>query len=361
MQHRFDASGNSIHRGAVLSKGGVYAPHYVYSNNLKDNAGYPDNYVKPGQTVLKWDRNNGGRKAGEFVKGGENGRNAFFYKDPDSNRFRYLVDTGNMKDLNAEFNSVKTDTLDVTGGLQGSYMLFRNSEQDKDYPHDKVSNGMTALQFDRNNTGDKAKDFARDGKHGANGTFYYKDADKNEFRHIIDTGNMKDLNAQFNTVSAKNVAGDEVSSNSELKANKGIRLDGPIRFMPRGNDPYKLEKLRHGGKDGHSLRMTINDNPNETFQIWGNSCNTTGCRGEGEKQHQFKADGDAWHRGTVKADKFCIGKTCIDENVLKTLTGQRPFTLRSNRTGRRLQDRGRDARFQNRNRLSWERMYFETF
>jgi len=59
--------------------------------------------------------------------------------------------------------------------------------------------------------------------------------------------------------------------------------------------------------------------------------------------------------------EFCLGGTCIDENALKTLNGQRPFTMRSEHRGMRLQDRGGNALFRHTNRKEWERMYFEQF
>jgi hypothetical protein len=62
------------------------------------------------------------------------------------------------------------------------------------------------------------------------------------------------------------------------------------------SDPYFLEK-RSTGANQSSLRMTINDDADETFQIWGNSCGVGNCGGEGAMQHSFKADGTAEHRG----------------------------------------------------------------
>ena len=36
-----------------------------------------------------------------------------------------------------------------------------------------------------------------------------------------------------------------------------------------------------------------------------------------------------------------------------------PFTMRSGRTGKRIQDAATNARFENKNRASWEKMYME--
>lgn len=88
---------------------GVYASHYAFKNTEQD-AGYPHRDVHNGQTVLRWDRNNTGSKAPEFVRGGDHGKNGtFYYKDPDTSKMRYLIDTGNMSDLHANFNKVRSD------------------------------------------------------------------------------------------------------------------------------------------------------------------------------------------------------------------------------------------------------------
>ena len=59
------------------------------------------------------------------------------------------------------------------------------------------------------------------------------------------------------------------------------------------------------------VRLTINDNSNESLQIWGNSCGTTGCGGTGVKQHQFDASGNAYHKGNWKCQAFLFFKEKI--------------------------------------------------
>ena len=96
-----------------------------------------------------------------------------------------------------------------------------------------------------------------------------------------------------------------------------IVSNGPVAFMDKiffkdsetnanpsmddnNTDPYFLEKVvndRNSGGNQSSLRLTINDDADESFQIWGNSCATTGCSGPGTKSHHFRADGAAAHRG----------------------------------------------------------------
>jgi collagen type VII alpha len=212
------------------------------------------------------------------------------------------------------------------------------------------------------------------------------------------------------------VAGDLTTNN--IKINKPNKLI----FSGNDNDPYYLQKI--GNTDSNHLRLTINDNSNESLQIWGNSCGTTGCGGEGILQHKFDAGGNTYHKGKVTAeDKICIGNTCINENDLKEMLKNEPgppgprghqgpqgssgsqgprghtgssgprgyqgpqgssgsqgprgpagssssvgneyikhgdmITIASSRQGKRLQDAGNNARFQNYNRRGWEKMYIE--
>jgi len=87
-------------------------------------------------------------------------------------------------------------------------------------------------------------------------------------------------------------------SDKDLEIIKGKK----IRFAGNDNDPYYIEKI--GNTDSNHLRLTINDNSNESLQIWGNSCGTTGCGGAGIMQHRFDSSGNAIHKGTVTASSF---------------------------------------------------------
>ena len=66
------------------------------------------------------------------------------------------------------------------------------------------------------------------------------------------------------------------------------------------SDPYYLEKITND-KNKSSLRLTINNNPDEAFEIWGNSCKAGDCEGPGISQHKFQADGNVWHNANVHA------------------------------------------------------------
>jgi hypothetical protein len=253
----------------------VRSPDYHFEN--REQGDYPQ--VDGDRTVLRWDRNNT-NKARDFV-GGD--RATFFYKDNDDGRFKYLIDTGNMGKLDAKFRRVRAPDY-----------YFLNTEKDRAYP--PVTRDKTALRWDRNNTGNASRRFSGGGVHGNNPTFYYRDPDTGEFRYLIDTGNMKDMRGQVDMLDVR----------GDMNVNRKIYFNDHSfggNWGVQNTDPYYLEKIEHGQNDSE-LRMTINDDAKERFTIFGNACRTTGCQGAGVKQHQFQGDGNAWHRGGVKADQF---------------------------------------------------------
>ena len=63
-------------------------------------------------------------------------------------------------------------------------------------------------------------------------------------------------------------------------------------------DSYYMEKIVDGSDKSH-LRLTINDNADESFQIWGGSCKAGDCSGPGALAHLFQADGNSIHTGNV--------------------------------------------------------------
>jgi len=102
---------------------------------------------------------------------------------------------------------------------------------------------------------------------------------------------------------------------------KNLNVKNKIYFRNKDHsddtDVYTLQKINNNGIN--SLRLTINDNPDETFEIWGNSClGPGGCKGSGEKAHSFRADGTVYH------SKICLKKNngkhyCIDGDDLDKL------------------------------------------
>jgi hypothetical protein len=103
-------------------------------------------------------------------------------------------------------------------------------------------------------------------------------------------------------------------------------LEGKVPLRRAGangddnTDPYHLEKIQTSS-DVNSLRLTINDNADESFQIWGNSCGEAGgCLGPGALKHSFVANGDVNHKGTLVIDKDIIVKGNI---IFEHPTGER--------------------------------------
>jgi hypothetical protein len=90
---------------------------------------------------------------------------------------------------------------------------------------------------------------------------------------------------------------------------KDMNVDGRIYFKdpsfsptPNGfnnSDPYYMEK-KVDGSNVSSLRITMNDDADESLQLWGNSCGSPGgCGGAGTMKHTFAASGDVIHTGNI--------------------------------------------------------------
>jgi hypothetical protein len=64
------------------------------------------------------------------------------------------------------------------------------------------------------------------------------------------------------------------------------------------SDPYRLRKFKIG--DLNELQLHLNDDWNERFAIYGNSCLTSGCPEYSvHLYHYFRSDGSAYHAGKV--------------------------------------------------------------
>ena len=119
--------------------------------------------------------------------------------------------------------------------------------------------------------------------------FYLQDGTKiNEVTKVVDKLAVPiDKQGNLNLTTA---AGKRVNAN-----NLNIPKSGRITFgAGEDNDPYHLRKI--GNKDRNHLRLTLNDNNNESLQIWGDSCRGDRCKPDGGKQkHAFYSNGDAHH------------------------------------------------------------------
>ena len=66
------------------------------------------------------------------------------------------------------------------------------------------------------------------------------------------------------------------------------------------SDPYRLRKFKIGSSNTNELQLHLNDDTDERFAIYGNSCLNGAC-GEYSPNlyHYFRSDGDAYHAGRV--------------------------------------------------------------
>ena len=120
----------------------------------------------------------------------------------------------------------------------------------------------------------------------------------------LDTGKDKEVrirNLKARNLDTLNVKGKRVEID-KMNVKKGINISkgGGISFgIGEDNDPYFLKK--YGNRDNNHLRLTLNDNHNESLQIWGNSCATDKCKPNGGRvKHTFDSDGNATHRKELR-------------------------------------------------------------
>jgi hypothetical protein len=120
-----------------------------------------------------------------------------------------------------------------------------------------------------------------------------------------------------NQTAADQTAGFRISGNGFIAGNVGIGTTSPverldirdamavneIKFKNVGGgddtDPYSLRKVQIG-TGVNELRLDLNDDSNEQFTIYGNSCLNDGCAiYSTTRYHFFRADGDAYHAGRL--------------------------------------------------------------
>ena len=92
------------------------------------------------------------------------------------------------------------------------------------------------------------------------------------------------------------------------------RLTVPeISFALNGtddSDPYRLRKVQ-SSSNVNWLELQLNDDYNESFRIYGNSCEGFNClEYSGNLYHSFDASGNVYHKGNVG-----IGTTTPDEKL----------------------------------------------
>ena len=113
-------------------------------------------------------------------------------------------------------------------------------------------------------------------------------------------------------------------SNSQVKIDKVLKLNQHMRIT------------------NPDARLFFNDdNDNKLFY----NADNEGPELKGKKLIKLVAPDGVWSTGPLKAESLCIGNTCIDENHLKLLKGQKYFSIQSKKTDKRLNDGDSDARF----------------
>ena len=374
-QHQFKADGDTWHRGqGEFGKGiklgggsGVdESQHYAFANTEQDS-GYPHHLVNSGRTVLRWDRNNTGNKSKEFTGSGRNGNHGtFYYKDPDSGEFRYLLDTGNVRELEASILGVQQsvqEQIDANAAnvRKAKEDLRKQMQEVKDDTSGDAEGNELKIgggEFIAKKLGGYSK--MRDQiillcKYGA-----YNDGEQNvigTLYHNRTTGwntgiIMNVVYSQTKSVSGGN-ASRYTAALSWMGGNRGGISASMVSFDWNGASWVGV-RIRAGKRywPGNHFFMGYNlyKGPHQFEQV--NTGSASNVRDLDVQPFEVQ--------GSIKThDKLCIGDTCLTENDIKVLKGDRPFTMRSNRTGRRLQDGSRNAQFQNHNRMSWEWMYLE--
>ena len=211
--------------------------------------------------------------------------------------FSGITNTGNFKN---------TGNVNIDNNLTSSGTIIANNFKLQDGSSIDSNSSTNDITFKKNGT---------NWRHRSGGDAAIVNADDYNTLMIVGRGEGERRIGMWDKVNINGkleVSGDLTTNN--IKINKPNKLI----FSGNDNDPYYLQKIVN--TDSNHLRLTINDNSNESLQIWGNSCGTTGCGGTGVMQHKFDAAGNASHKGNVTAEsKLCIGKTCVTENDLKKI------------------------------------------
>lgn len=104
-----------------------------------------------------------------------------------------------------------------------------------------------------------------------------------------------------------------IGKNNYANEKTNINLRGRINFDTQDkSDPYYLETKFQNGSS--SLRLTLNDDADESLQIYGDGCRQGNCWGEGVMSHKFGVDGTATHTKQV-----CINNTCLNEQDIQRI------------------------------------------
>ena len=130
----------------------------------------------------------------------------------------------------------------------------------------------------------------------------------NDRKAMIQAGHADSKYANYLSTLVINPFGGNVgigttSPSAKLDVNGEIRARGLIQFVDstgsNQSDPYYFYKT-NGGDGNNQLRLVIQDNSDERFEIWGNGCSTSGgCGANPVRSHYFQANGKTYHSGNV--------------------------------------------------------------
>ena len=167
----------------------------------------------------------------------------------------------------------------------------------------------------------------------------------------------------------KSGSGSGISMNKDVKFDKGFKVGSDYILNPT-DDAFRIDYqgnyfgtyLDDNSPDGGIAFVNTGKNNNKT-----NACV---IRGNGNVGVNTSNPSDKLNETFINLSKeLCIGNTCINENDLKKIKNSSggnniikhgdSITIRSQRTGKRLQDSATNARFENHNRASWEKLHIE--
>ncbi|MFV8351754.1 hypothetical protein [Flavobacterium sp. XS2P14] len=130
---------------------------------------------------------------------------------------------------------------------------------------------------------------------------------------VESAGNLKILGNANSYIVNGNVGIGTSTPSSKLDV-RGVISTPEIAFRNADggddSDPYRLRKVQ-GSSNNNWLELQLNDDSNESFRIYGNSCQGFGCREYSSNlYHSFDAQGNVYHSGNVG-----IGTAAPDEKL----------------------------------------------
>lgn len=235
--------------------------------------------------------------------------------------------TAHVAKINTDMNQLRSDSVlkkEINAGIP--FAKIGTIQLGDDYTL-RGANGVVSI---------KNKDFSKD--HGIavsritstqNATFNGPmniTGDTNIVGNVTISGGVSEWNPQrlattFNTSSDKKnyIAGDTIirgntDNKGDMNIGRNMNVQGRLHFKDstydtkssleaNSSDSYYLEK-KIDSLNSSSLRLTLKDDNDESFQIWGGSCATGDCEGEGKMKHKLSVDGNLWTAGNIDSQSI---------------------------------------------------------